>query len=156
MADIFLKLDGIDGESQDDVHRDEIEVTGWSWDMVNNGPHMGSPGGPGKATFRDLEFNHAIDRASPNLMQYLATGKPIATAVLTMRKAGGVPLDYLRITLSEVRVTQVETRAIGGANVEHVRLSFTKVKQEYTLQNAKGGTKGTVTGQFDLRRNAAC
>ncbi len=103
----------------------------------------------------DLHFNHALDRASPNLMQYLMTGKPIAQAVLTMCKAGGVPLDYLKITLSDVRISKVETRVIGGANVEHVSLSFFRIKQEYTLQSQQGGTKGTITGTFDLKRNVA-
>ncbi|EBD0123876.1 type VI secretion system tube protein Hcp, partial [Salmonella enterica] len=27
--DIFLKIDGIDGESMDDKHKNEIEVLGW-------------------------------------------------------------------------------------------------------------------------------
>ncbi|EHC95270.1 Putative cytoplasmic protein USSDB7A, partial [Salmonella enterica subsp. enterica serovar Rubislaw str. A4-653] len=29
--DIFLKIDGIDGESMDDKHKNEIEVLGWRW-----------------------------------------------------------------------------------------------------------------------------
>lgn len=30
MADIFIKIDGITGESQDTTYPDEIEVLGWN------------------------------------------------------------------------------------------------------------------------------
>ena len=30
-VDYFLKIDGIDGESQDDKHKDWIEVLSFSW-----------------------------------------------------------------------------------------------------------------------------
>ncbi len=29
--DYFLKIDGIDGESQDDKHKNEIDLDSWSW-----------------------------------------------------------------------------------------------------------------------------
>ena len=32
--DIFLKIDGIDGESMDDKHKNEIEVLSWRWNMA--------------------------------------------------------------------------------------------------------------------------
>jgi type VI secretion system secreted protein Hcp len=31
MTDIFIKIDGISGESQDATHPDEIEVLHWGW-----------------------------------------------------------------------------------------------------------------------------
>ncbi len=31
--DIFLKIDGIDGESMDDKHKNEIEVLSWRWNI---------------------------------------------------------------------------------------------------------------------------
>lgn len=34
MADIFIKIDGIAGESQDATHPDEIEVLSWSWNVT--------------------------------------------------------------------------------------------------------------------------
>jgi type VI secretion system secreted protein Hcp len=77
------------------------------------------------------------------------TWKMSPKAVLAMRKAGGVPFDFLRITMSEVIVTGVEM----SAGYEQVRLSFAKVKQEYMVQNAQGGSGGIVTGTFDIKAN---
>jgi type VI secretion system secreted protein Hcp len=33
--DIFIKIKGIDGESQDASHPDEIEVIGWRWKVAS-------------------------------------------------------------------------------------------------------------------------
>src|ERR1700737_604743 len=94
--DIFLKINGIDGESPDSSHKNEIEVKSWSWRISQqSNMHAGSGGGAGKATVEDLEFEHNIDRSSPNLMKYCLTGKHIDQAVLVVRKAGGNPLEHL-------------------------------------------------------------
>jgi type VI secretion system secreted protein Hcp len=74
--------------------------------------HAGSGGGAGKCTVNDLTFEHYIDRASPNLIQYCLTGKHIDNAVLVMRKAGGKPLEYLKITMGDVLITKLNLLAI--------------------------------------------
>ena len=118
--------------------------------------HSGSGGGAGKAQVQDLEFEHFVDRASPNLMKYCLTGKHIPEAKLTVRKAGGNPLEYLKITMTDVLVTKV---APNGSSIDEVKvrekisLSFAKVKQEYTVQNQQGGSGGAVTAGYDIKAN---
>ena len=114
--DIFIKLDGIEGESQDDKHKNEIDVKKWSWQILQEAVmHQGSGGGSGKATVKDLTFVHTMDRSSPNLMKYCLTGKHIPTVVLTIRKAGGNPLEYVKITMNDVVITNVNP---GGSNID--------------------------------------
>ncbi|MEM5366837.1 type VI secretion system tube protein Hcp [Paraburkholderia azotifigens] len=154
--DIFLKITGIDGEAPDASHKNEIEVASWSWQISQqSNMHTGSGGGAGKASVEDLAFDHMVDRASPNLMKYCLTGKHIDQAVLTIRKAGGNPLEYLKITMNDVIVTQVSPAGSNNDDGirEHVRLSFAKVKQEYVVQNAQGGSGGAVTASFDIKGN---
>ncbi|MDR8919020.1 Protein hcp1 [Burkholderia multivorans] len=155
--DIFLKIDGINGESLDDKHKDEIEILNWDWEILQESSmHSGSGGGAGKATVKDLTFEHNIDRASPNLMKYALTGKHIDQAVLVMRKAGGNPLEHLKLTMSDVIVTRVKpsgSKAGEEKSRETVSLSFSKVKQEYVVQNAQGGSGGAVTASFDIKGN---
>ncbi|SAK54163.1 Hcp family type VI secretion system effector [Caballeronia ptereochthonis] len=154
--DIFIKISGIDGESQDAAHKNEIEVKNWGWEISQQSSmHMGSGGGAGKAAVEDLSFEHLVDRASPNLMKYCLTGKHIDQALLTVRKAGGNPLEYLKITMNDVVVTKVQP---SGSNSdtgirELVRLSFARVKQEYVVQNAQGGSGGAVTASYDIKLN---
>src|SRR5262249_13545832 len=88
-SDIFAKLGDIKGESTDDKHKDEIEVLSYSWGLANPARiGAGGGGGAGKATFQDLSFHHAIDKASPLLMKACATGLHLKEATITHRKAG--------------------------------------------------------------------
>jgi type VI secretion system secreted protein Hcp len=154
--DIFIKISGINGESLDATHKNEIEVKSWHWRISQPANmHSGSGGGAGKATVEDLEFMHHVDRASPNLMKYCLLGKHIPEAELVVRKAGGQPLEYLKITMNDLIITEVLPSGSddGDGIQEQVRLSFSKVKQEYTVQNAQGGSSGAVTAGFDIKGN---
>ncbi len=138
--DIFLKIDGIDGESMDDKHKNEIEVLSWRWNIHQESTmHAGSGLGSGKVSVTNLDFDHYIDRASPNLFKYCASGKHIPQAILVMRKAGGNPLEYSHD--GEI------------ASRETVELSFSTVKQEYVVQNQQGGSGGTITAGYDFKAN---
>ncbi len=155
--DIFLKLAGINGEAQDANHKDEIEVLRWAWQATQTSSmHSGSGGGAGKACVNELDFEHYVDRASPNLMKYCLTGKHINEAVLVVRKAGGNPLEYLKLTMSDVIVTGVSpwgNNSDENGMRESVNLSFSRVKQEYVVQNPQGGSGGAVTASYDIKGN---
>jgi len=140
--DIFIKFNSFEGESQDFKHKGEIEVLNWHWLVEQRSSmHSGSGGGAGKITVHDLNFVHYIDKSTPNLLLYCLTGKHISEAVLTIRKAGGSPLDYLKITLQELIITNVQPIGLLGMRSprEKVALSFTRIKMDYTPQNALGG-----------------
>lgn len=155
--DMFLKINGIDGESLDNDHKNEIEVLNWRWYIhQESNMHTGSGGGAGKATVEDFEFEHYVDRSSPNLMKYCLTGKHLDEAKITIRKAGGKPLEYLVLTMSDVIVTAAELYGNSEDSVrikEKIRLSFARIKQEYTVQNAQGGSGGAVTSSYDIQKN---
>lgn len=155
--DIFLKIDGIDGESQDAQHKDTIQVNNWNWTIHQESTmHMGNGNGSGKATVEDLTIEHFVDRASPNLMKYCLTGKHIPEVKLIVRKSGGSPLEYLKITMNDVVITRVQPNGSKDDNVgskETVSFSFNKVTQEYVVQNPQGGAGGSVTAAFDIKAN---
>ncbi len=73
--------------------------------------HAGSGLGSGKVSVTNLDFDHYIDRASPNLFKYCASGKHIPQAILVMRKAGGNPLEYLKYTFTDLIVAVVSRAA---------------------------------------------
>ncbi len=50
VVDFFIKIDGIDGESQDSMHKGEIEVLSFSWGETRTGAQGG--GGVGKVSVR--------------------------------------------------------------------------------------------------------
>src|SRR5215204_6521956 len=99
-VDMFLKLDPIKGESQDDKHKDEIDVLSWSWGMHQTGTtHQGTGGGAGKVSVQDLTFTHYVDKASADLIKACTKGDHIAKGTLVVRKAGGEALEYIKIEM---------------------------------------------------------
>jgi type VI secretion system secreted protein Hcp len=157
-VDMFMKLAGINGESQDSVHSGEIDVIGWNWGMSNTGTaHLGGGAGTGKANFQDLTFTKFVDKASTSLMQACATGKHIATATLTCRKAGGTPLEYLVITMTEAMVSNIQH---GGSSsdertTEMISLNFASLKVDYKTQSAQGSAAGDTPFNWSILKNAA-
>jgi len=145
-VDMFLKLNGVDGEAKDKAHGKEIDILSWSWGMSNSGSaHQGGGAGSGKVNVQDLSVTKYIDSSSAPLMLSCCNGAHFDTAVLTVRKAGEKPVEYVTIQLQEVLITSVETGGSGGQDrlTESVTLNFAKVKMEYLPQEAKGG-KGTM------------
>ena len=98
-TDYFLKLDGIKGESKDAKHKDEIDLLSFSWGATQSGTAAtAGGGGAGKVSFQDFHFVMKMNKASPLLLQAVATGKHIKQADLVARKAGGTQQEYLKIT----------------------------------------------------------
>ena len=156
-VDMFIKIKGIDGESRDKVHKNEIDVLAWSWGMSNSGSaHVGGGMGAGKVNVQDLSLTKYIDKSSPDLMKHTCNGKHIGDAVLVVRKAGGTPLEYIKITMTDVLVTSVSTGGSGGEDrlTENVTLNFAKVKVEYKEQTATGTVGATPSMEWHIAENA--
>ena len=155
-VDQFLKLNGIDGESADDKHKKEIDVLAWSWGMSQSGnTHLGEGSGAGKVSVQDLNITHYIDSASTALALACCKGTHIPDGLLTVRKAGDTPLEYLKITIKDIIVTSVSTGGSGGEDrlTENFSLNFAEYKVEYTPQTKGGGGGGTKTAANNMQQN---
>ena len=85
----YLKIDGIEGESKDDKHKNEIDVETFSWGETNSGDAAYRGGeGAGKVSAQDFHFVMKMNKASSKLMLASASGEHIKTGLLTCRKAG--------------------------------------------------------------------
>jgi len=155
-VDMFIKIGDLKGESVDDKHKGEIDVLAWSWGMSQSGnTHVAAGGGAGKVNVQDLSFTKYLDKASPNLMQYCCNGKHFADALLTVRKAGENPLEYLKITLKDLIIAAVTTGGSGGEDrlTENVTLNFAEFKVEYTPQKKDGSGDAAVTVGWNIAEN---
>ncbi len=154
--DMFIDLGTIKGESKDSKHKEEIDILAWSWGLSNSGSaHTGSGAGAGKVNVQDLSFTKYVDKASPNLIQHGASGKHIPKATLTVRKAGGTPVEYIVIVLEEVLVTSLSTGGSGGEDrlTENVSLNFAKFTFKYTTQKADGTKDKEIPTGWDIPAN---
>jgi type VI secretion system secreted protein Hcp len=156
-TDTFAKIGDIKGESQDDKHKEEIELLSWSWGVNQTGTAAhGSGAGAGKASFSDFAFSHYVDKASPNLMKACATGEHIKEATITQRKAGKGQQEYLVIKMNDILITNVSPSGSNGDSglvLEQVALQAAKVDLEYKPQKADGSLDAGLHFKYDVKAN---
>ncbi|MEO8050706.1 MAG: type VI secretion system tube protein Hcp [Acidobacteriota bacterium] len=151
-ADYFLKIDGIDGESHDSKHKDEIDLLSYSFGATQLGAHsVGGGGGAGKVSMQDFHFNMHINKATPKLLLACATGDHIKKAVLTCRKAGKQQQEFLKVTFSDLLVSSYSTGGGGETPLEQISLNFSKIEFEYKEQKPDGTLGGAVKAGYDLK-----
>lgn len=154
--DMFFKMDTIKGESQDDKHKDEIDVLSWSWGMAHaNSPRPGPGGGTGKVSFKDLTIIKRTDRATPDLMLACSSGKHLKEATLTVRKAGEKPIEFVRMKLNDILISSLDACSCGDEPVitEQLTLNFSKVQFEYSRQKPDGTTEPVPPFKWDYKLN---
>jgi type VI secretion system secreted protein Hcp len=151
-VDIFLKLTGIKGESKDaHGHKDEIHVESFSWGLTQQGTFgHGGGGGTGKVNVHDISMSKNLDKSSCMLMYHCCSGKHIGEGLITVRKSGDKPLEYLKIKLTDILVSSIQHSGSGHGDelTENLSINFAKFEVEYFEQNQKGGgsSAGTVKG----------
>jgi len=153
---MFLKLEGVDGESKDDSHKKEIDVLAWSWGASQSGTgHTGGGSGAGKVSVQDVSVTKYVDSASHLLLLDCCNGQHIKKGTLVVRKAGATPLEYIKLTMEDIIVTHISTGGSGGEDrlTETVTLNFSKFKYEYTPQKADGSGDGTKETGWDIAAN---
>jgi len=166
LVDYFLKIEGVDGESQDRKYNGWIQLQAWQWAQENSGRLAhGSGGGAGKVNMSDFEFRMASNKASPKLFQLCATGEHIKQAQLVCRKAGSGQQDFMTITfkqclVSSYRVVGNMPLGIGAAAgndmvlpTEMLSLNFAQIEIEYREQNADGTMGPVIKAGYDLKAN---
>jgi len=158
-VDAFLKIDGIQGESQDSKHKDEIEVLSWSWGGTQGSHGLGSGAGAraSRPCIKDFTITKFVDKASPTLAAATVTGTLLPKAVLTVRKAGGTQQEYLTFELKSVLVSSYSTGGVSsgeGAPTEQVSLNFSSLSYEYKPQKDDGSVGAPVRAMINGGCNA--
>jgi len=96
-VDMFMKIEGANGESKDSNHKDWTDIQSFSWGASQPGSmSSGGGGGQGKANFNDLHVVARIDKAAPAVMKHCASGKHLGKVELSVCKAGGEQVEYTK------------------------------------------------------------
>lgn len=162
MIDAYLKIGDIKGESQDEKHKQWIEVSHVDWGVTQpRASTMSTAGGHtnGKADLSEVSFTKLADVASPLLFQHCAMGKTIPTAVIEFMRADGdgKPINYFKIELDNVMISNVHpSSGEGGILTEQVNLAYSRIKVSYTQQKIAGGAGGNTSGGWDCAANKVC
>jgi type VI secretion system secreted protein Hcp len=169
--DIFLKLDGIDGESTAKGHVKEIDALSYEQSIGVTVFHSGGGGGAsaGKASFSGVRFRKSVDAASVPMLLACASGKHIKDARFTFRRNPGA-FEFYKVTLENVLITHIAQRAGTGEQyplsfdalqsgapnegfLDEVTLDFARIRWQYRVRKPSGTAGATVTGGWDLITN---
>lgn len=154
-VDYFLKLSGgIDGESQDEKHKNEIQLMSWSWGGSQTSSVAGTGGsGAGKVSLSDINVMSYFDKSTPKFFKSLCKGDHIATGTLTAIKAGGDGNPYLKVDFEELFVTNLQVSASSEVPTISVSFSYNSIKIDYSTQDEKGNMKSSGPVKFETKAN---
>src|SRR5580704_9062097 len=164
----FVKIENpkIDGNAVDKDHKDWIQVDqidyGIQWaDNVratdSSGKLNGEPSHPG------LVIRKPIDKASPMLRQYCASGKRLGTVTLDIVNLSGRGVSAHKFILSPafvsgIKVQSQESQAGESANkpavlYEEVQFRYGAITWKNVSQGKTGTKEGESEGSWDLGAN---
>ena len=160
--EIFLKLDGINGESTAKGHKKEIDVVSYEQAIDVTVFHAGGGGSStGKPTFSGVRFRKMVDAASIPMVLACAMGKHLKQAQFTFRRVAS-GFDFYKVTLDDVLITHIaQIAGIGetfplsfnalnaGASadgfLDEVTFAYGKIHWRY-----QGPAGATISGGWDV------
>jgi type VI secretion system secreted protein Hcp len=153
-VDYFLKLDGIQGESQDEKHKNEIQVLSWSWGAANVSSVAGTGGsGAGKVDMSDVSMMLNFDKSTPKFFKSVCAGTHIASGTLSAIKAGGNGKPYLKVDFKELFVTGLQMSAAGEVPAVSLSFSYDEIKIDYSAQDEKGNLASVGPVTMNIKQN---
>jgi type VI secretion system secreted protein Hcp len=153
-TNIYLKLEGIDGESIDETHKGWIELAKFTWSVDANVTFEVGQGGQAKqAHIHEISVEKFCDKSSVILWKNCTTGRHIPKATISCLKLDGeTRVEYLKIDLNDIMLKKVNwTGATEDVLTESVDLVFAEFKQTYTLQRDLGGAGGGREFGFNIQ-----
>ena len=172
-VDMFLKLEGIDGESTDSKHSKEIEIDAFYFGVQQTGKTASATGGAGAGKVRgeDIHFRAKPSTASPNLYLYCCNGQPITTGTFTLRVAGKDQQERVVYTFHNALVSsyrssigfdrsgqdwEIEAGATGTddwIHYDYFSLNLADFQIAYAAQKPDGSTAGKITKGWNFTTN---
>jgi type VI secretion system secreted protein Hcp len=158
MAEMFLELDGVKGESLDHEHASHIEIKQWNWNTENHVTWDVNQGGQStRDKIEHIELKKICDKASPILHQCCVTGRHIKKGKITCRKNDGdSKFTYMVVDMTDIMVSRFNWEGDGNEQAinETVNLSFAKYNISYKLQGDTGTAQGSADFEFDVQRQS--
>ncbi len=152
-ADMFLKIQGIPGESKDQEHEDWIDLL-----SVSSAIYHPVPIGPDMLPAENggIIVSKRIDKATPLLMEAVSTGNPLRAAGLQVTRltGDGTKQPYFEWRLKDVIITSTSAFAVsGGFDTETVAMDYSRVDWYYRLFDTDGNKTEELSAFWDIQSN---
>jgi type VI secretion system secreted protein Hcp len=153
-TNIYLKLEGVDGESIDEGHEQWIELESFKWNVKNDASFATGQGGQATQGHVDkITVDKICDNSSVTLFKNCTTGKHIKSGKIECLKLDGEKrVKYLEVELTDIMVGKVDWSGQGSEAVLHetVELEFAEFHKTYQTQQDTGDTtSGAVEFKFN-------
>ena len=146
--DMFLQIQGIQGDSTDDKHGKWIEVESFHHGMSQaSGGALSAQGAitGSRADHADFTVTKRLDGATPLLAQHVCTGKHIPEVKLEICRALGDKTTYMVYTLKDCIVSAVTPEgsktSADPLPFEQISFRYGSIQWEYTPTDPTGGGK---------------
>jgi type VI secretion system secreted protein Hcp len=132
---IFLKINGIPGESNEALHMNWIDIDAFNWSEAMASINGGRAAG--KLSMTDFHSVMTTNKASPMLVLAVATGQQIANATLDVCMPFGAetisPLVFLRFNFTGVTITSynIAGKTSDYRPIEEFSIAFSKITMTY-------------------------
>ena len=159
--ELFLRIAGIQGESQSKGHEGDINLLSYSQSFTHPAVAGGAGGGgaTGRTNCGEVRVTKIVDRSTPALIGRVVSGKHIQKAVITFRKTGGEQaLEYYTVTLTDVvftAITQSDASGDSATILEQLSMSAARFKFDYRPQKADGSAGSALSFGWDCAANKA-
>lgn len=159
MADIYLKLDGVTGESKNDKYDKQIELLNFSYSCyqpVNEQRDGSIANATGRCHHGTINCSKYVDSATTDILSKMWTGTTLKQGILTVvanQGKSGEPLEVVKITLDNVIIANYSLHGGGGGSSvggEEISLSFSKIHVDYKTLSADGKAPGVKVAEWDL------
>jgi type VI secretion system Hcp family effector len=146
---LFMKVDGITGDSAFNGHVGEIDIDSLSWGLSN------SKGNAKGTAFENTTVNKGLDSASPQILVATAQAKIFRTIEITAERIDEDSTQYAKLTFGNATFTsQHQDVTSDGGFKEKDTFTFTRVTLTYTIKGIDGPDQ-TYTGTWDLKTKLA-
>ncbi len=164
-TDFFIKIAGVDGQSNDKQHQKWIEVIRFSHGSMQNVTSGRATDVAGRGQYVPFVFAHLVDKATPKLQRNCMSGLNISTVEFQVCRAiGGAQVPVYEVKLENVKVAKatVASEATGTDQngdpvyhpIETVELVAAKETWKVTPIKPDNTKDGAVEANFDQVTNS--
>jgi type VI protein secretion system component Hcp len=141
-VDLFLKIDGIAGESVDRLHKDWIDINSFSWGV--NKVEGGKP------VFSPFSWTQQIDKSVVSMLTGLTSGMGYKNAILDVQRVGDSSA-FFSMQFDNLYLSKLNISGTGDAQPVAAALDgYEKITMTYR-QLQKDGSLGTpISGGWDI------
>ena len=153
---MYIKFDGVEGESQQEGFVGWIEIS--DFNMTSSAPpstDLGGGSGVGKPTIHGVSFKTTSGRHTPQINKKYFDGKHFTNVqVVFLKQTGDAQAQkYYELTMDHVFVTSMGNgKSEGSLGSESITLLAETYKQEYWAQASDGSITSVGSTSYNTKK----